>query len=340
MIRNRIKNLVADVLYRTGLAALLIRRIFRRRMVVLTYHRVLPSGERQSSFSHDAIMVEPATFDRHLAVLNRHFTCLSLDEFEAALRCGPVPGKPGCLITFDDAWQDNYTHAFPILKRWGTPAVIFVPTDYIETGRLFWQERLGHFIDRVCSRLPDAAARLLGGHGWAYLAAAPEGSRRDEIKTAVRAIKDKEYAEIDGIVADLSAALGHDEPEHGADRYLSTEQMREMMTSGIVFQSHGCSHRILPRLPADELGSELELSRRWLREHLQVEPIALAYPNGDHAPAVQERTAQAGYRLAFTTIPGRVDGASEPLAIRRININDNAACSEARLLMTLLLSSR
>lgn len=340
MLRNHVKNLIAELLYRSGLSGLLIRGMFRNRAVVLTYHRVLPSVERASSFSHAAIMVEPAIFERHLVVLARYFDCLTLDELGARTLSGRRSAKPGCLITFDDAWQDNYVHAFGILKKWRVPAVVFVPTDYIGTERLFWQERLGHLVEQICSGKPAAAAHILRDYGWAHLAEIPLHQRRDTIKDSIRAIKHKTYDEIDRMIAKLTAVLDHVTPDHGPDRYLSVAQMREMMESGISFQSHGCSHRILPRLSAEELEQELRRSRHWLQEQLGSEPTALAYPNGDHDPAVLSGARRTGYSLAFTTVPGRVDGGSDPLALRRININDNAAGSEARLLMTLLLSGR
>lgn len=338
MLRRHVKNLVAEVLYRTGLSPLLVRWRFRRRIVVLTYHRVMPASERASSFSHEAIMVEPATFDRHLAALSRHFICLRLEEFRAALRDGLHTARPRCLITFDDAWQDNYTHAFPILKKWCAPAVIFVPTDYIGTGKLFWQERLGHIVDQICTRHPEAAARLLAAHGWSELASLPQAERRQQITAAIRAIKHKNYAEIDRTITDLTAVLDNGEDGYGADSYLSTGQMREMMLCGISFQSHGCSHRVLPRLSTEELDRELRDSRRWLGNQLGGEPVALAYPNGDYTTAIQHATVRSGYALAFTTIPGSVREDSNPYALRRINMNDNAAGSAARLLMTLLLA--
>src|SRR6185436_9982521 len=46
------------------------------------------------------------------------------------------------LITFDDGTRDYYDLAYPLLKRYGMPAVVFAITDYIDRPRLLWFDRL------------------------------------------------------------------------------------------------------------------------------------------------------------------------------------------------------
>lgn len=339
MFRELIKDVLARLLHGTGLLAFLVRRKFRNGAVVLTYHRILPRSDRRTTFSHDAIIVAPDIFDKHLATLNRYFTCLDLNEFSARLERHDFSGPAQCLITFDDAWQDNHTHAFDILKRWKTPAVIFVPTDYVGSGELFWQEKMGHLVHRICTRFPDNAAEILNRYGWGHIPALDDNRRFDEIKSVIRSIKNQDYSEIDRIIVELQGMLGDAMTDYGPDAYLSLEQMQEMMQHGIHFQSHGCSHRVFTRLTEQKLREELSASARWLKEHLGIRPLALAYPNGDHSAEIQRHTAEAGYRLAFTTIGGYVGPDSDAFTLKRINLNDNAAANEARLLLTLLLSS-
>ncbi|MFA7388051.1 MAG: polysaccharide deacetylase family protein, partial [Thiohalobacteraceae bacterium] len=268
-------------MYRTGLVGLLLRRKLRHRAIVVTYHRVLPRSLRRQSFSHDAIIVTPELFDRHLATLKRYFSCVDLAEFSGKLQSGQFSGRPHCLITFDDAWQDNHDFAFPILRRHGASAVIFVPTDYIGTGALFWQERLGHILHRLCRESPEVASGLLRDYGWSQLPVMAEDQRVEAIKSAIRDIKTKSYAEIDDMIAQLEAALSDRCEDYGVDAYLSVAQMREMQQYGISFQSHGRSHRVFTRLDQRELFEELEGSADWLEKNLGSRPMALAYPNGD-----------------------------------------------------------
>ena len=74
-------------------------------------------------------------FEDHLRYLGRAgYTSLHLDE------CFPphgngngaraLPAKP-VVLTFDDAYLDNWVYVFPLLRKYGVKGTIFVPTDFI-----------------------------------------------------------------------------------------------------------------------------------------------------------------------------------------------------------------
>ncbi len=45
-------------------------------------------------------------------------------------------------ITFDDGWKDNFINAYPTMKELDISGVIFLPTDFINSKKHFWQERM------------------------------------------------------------------------------------------------------------------------------------------------------------------------------------------------------
>lgn len=62
---------------------------------------------------------------------DNNYTTLSLNElYEFIKNNAPVPEK-SVVLTFDDGYKDNYENAYPILKKYGLKATIFVITDYI-----------------------------------------------------------------------------------------------------------------------------------------------------------------------------------------------------------------
>ncbi|MGZ8429695.1 MAG: polysaccharide deacetylase family protein [Candidatus Deferrimicrobiaceae bacterium] len=93
---------------------------------VLMYHHVAP-------YPGDMVTVTPETFEgqmRHLA--EGGYAALSLDELLSAIRgVGSPPGK-AVVLTFDDGWLDNRTHAFPVLVKYRLRAAVFVVTDWVE----------------------------------------------------------------------------------------------------------------------------------------------------------------------------------------------------------------
>jgi peptidoglycan/xylan/chitin deacetylase (PgdA/CDA1 family) len=69
------------------------------------------------------------------------YQVLGFDEFiKLKAASGPAPRK-SVVITFDDGYEDNYTNAFPVLKKYGYPAIIFLPTDLIgQKGHMTWEQ--------------------------------------------------------------------------------------------------------------------------------------------------------------------------------------------------------
>jgi peptidoglycan/xylan/chitin deacetylase (PgdA/CDA1 family) len=90
-------------------------------MTVLCYHTV---DETWAS----SLAVRPDDFEAQMAWLARHRRVLDLPEAMPRLdRRFRLP--LGCAaLTFDDGFTGVYDHAFPVLRRWGLPATVFVVT--------------------------------------------------------------------------------------------------------------------------------------------------------------------------------------------------------------------
>jgi hypothetical protein len=74
-----------------------------------------------------------AFFERQLQYLDRRgFQTVTLYDVHRYLRDGaPLPSR-AIALTFDDGYLDNWVNAFPLLKKYGMKATIFVATDFVD----------------------------------------------------------------------------------------------------------------------------------------------------------------------------------------------------------------
>jgi peptidoglycan/xylan/chitin deacetylase (PgdA/CDA1 family) len=321
-LRYLTKLLLAACLFYSGIMFLVLRRRFRGRGVVLLYHRVLPAAESAQSFSSQAIIVSPSTFERHLRFLQRHFSVVGPEEFHDWLVHGRRFPKPPCLITFDDGWKDNLVHAVPILRAQSLPAIIFLPTDYIGTGKIFWQERLSRLLFRLGQQPALRQHPLVSQHGLTGLFGLADGELAGNAVALARHFKNRGTRDIEQMMAVLGALLSVDTEVANVDSYLDWDNVKTMRADRIYFGSHTISHRILTQLDPASIAVELSESKRILEQRLNAPIRFLAYPNGNHDAATCDHTRQAGYQLAFTTVPGVVARGDDPMRIRRFNIHD------------------
>lgn len=96
----------------------------QNRAIILMYHCVFAGAE---SFMN----VEPKEFERQMKyIADSGRAVIPLSELVSRLKSGAQLGS-SIVITFDDGYMDNYTNAFPVLKKYQFPATIFVVTDRI-----------------------------------------------------------------------------------------------------------------------------------------------------------------------------------------------------------------
>lgn len=92
---------------------------------------------------NNCVRLPKENFEKQMKYLkDNNYTTLTLDElydfFEKNI---PVP-KKSVVLTFDDGYKDNYDTAYPILKKYGFKATVFVITNCIGTGEYLTEEEL------------------------------------------------------------------------------------------------------------------------------------------------------------------------------------------------------
>ena len=100
-----------------------------RTLRVLMYHKV-------NDLWPNPTTVPTAVFEEQMGLLRElGYTPVSLDAvLDHYLRGAPLTPR-AVLLTFDDGYRDNLENALPILRRFGYPAVLFVPIGFLEGER-------------------------------------------------------------------------------------------------------------------------------------------------------------------------------------------------------------
>jgi peptidoglycan/xylan/chitin deacetylase (PgdA/CDA1 family) len=120
-----------------------------QRVPVLCYHKF-------SLHKEDAMTVTREAFETQLKFLHDHgYHVITLDQLHDFMDFKAQIPEKSVVITIDDGWRSTYDIAYPLLKRYGYPATLFVYTNLI-TGSyetLSWdqiREMYANGIDMQC----------------------------------------------------------------------------------------------------------------------------------------------------------------------------------------------
>jgi peptidoglycan/xylan/chitin deacetylase (PgdA/CDA1 family) len=157
-----------------------------KRGTVIAYHAVGDCALEEDPYR---LVLATESFKWQLEYLARHRTVVPL----ARLLAGSVSGdRPAVAITFDDGYRSVLNIAAPLLRRYGFPAVAFVPTKWIG-DRMRWEEigtPSAAFEIMSSEELLEAERQGIEiashGHGHVALPDLPDEAAKADIETSMQ----------------------------------------------------------------------------------------------------------------------------------------------------------
>jgi peptidoglycan/xylan/chitin deacetylase (PgdA/CDA1 family) len=282
---------------------------------VLTYHRVCDPAAA-ARLNPSLVSATASDFERHVACLAKGYRVVSAAEVLEAFRGRAQLPPRSVLLTFDDGYRDFAEIAWPILRRYQMPAVVFVPTSFPDNPAMeFWWDRL----DRV---LRSTAHTELEHRRIGRLPLGSPSERSLARRALQKLLKTMPHAEAMETVERICEQLvSRDEAAPRASSVLGWNELRTLASEGVTVAAHTRTHPALTRVPPSDARREIRGSREDLQHELGTVVPIFSYPFGLHDDGVAKLVREEGFEAAVTCIDGQNSAeTADPLRLRRTNI--------------------
>jgi glycosyltransferase involved in cell wall biosynthesis/peptidoglycan/xylan/chitin deacetylase (PgdA/CDA1 family) len=225
-------------------------------------------------------------------LIDNEYKFISIKELDYFIH-HKVSTKKLVFICFDDGWRGNISLLESIEKH-KIPVTLFVQTDAVNEGNFWWEYAL-----------------INGQQKYSGIDEIPEfkGLPDRILKEKISILKTKFILKRSSI---------------------TLEELKKINKSELVtIGSHTITHPILTNCSYESQSYELMESKRILGQWLNREIEYIAYPNGDYNDDTIEIAEKCGYKLGFTTNPGKIETDKvNPLMIPRNALYDSGGYFE------------
>lgn len=286
---KKILTLYRKTLYYTGLTKVL-KKINKNKVKVLMYHSI-----QGPKFLPKNLIVLKKNFEKHIRYLKKNYNIITWTDFVLKKY-----KQNSILITFDDGFMDNYTYAFPILKRYNVPAIIF--------------------------RIGETSKRINWLHKLYYLAYKDKTKTINRFNELTNNNFNKMHECVDFVkynVKDKNKLMKNFEEVEIKRLYLSNNEINKMQPF-FTFGYHTKTHSILSNLDEKELINEIESARN---EECFAYPFGEESSYNDHSIQILKKY----YKAAFSTTEDFFSGdlfRIERLSITNLGIDEFVATIE------------
>lgn len=271
-----ISHTVYPVLKTLGVDSL-FRYFNREKILILAYHGVSRNGIAVPP--HTLIPVE--VFEEQIEYISKTYKVISLKQAVESLSLAGKRLKNAAVITFDDGYRNNYTLALPILKKYHTPATVFVTAGYVGSKEILPLDEAYVLIAQAKGRKPCAITEIGGPlyfeseedlcRSYRETAAFLKQLPCDQQKIHVRLLKEKLHM----------GASGNDPAMVDDFRLLSKEELQSLAESELIdIGAHTVNHQILTQVEATVAAWEITHSKTLLQGYTGKDITLFAYPNG------------------------------------------------------------
>ncbi len=246
----------------------------------------------------------------------------------AEIRSPDGLGEDSVAVTFDDGSESVYTVAYPLLAKYDVPATVFLVSGWIETGCMSWWQLLCELVEKA--DLNDATSAQIRDVFGPSVPNLPDTNERDisirrrfalGVAASLRTMPDRERTDKLDRLQELLFPRGDFVPEDS--RVLTWQQIAEMASKRIDFESHSQTHVNIPTADLSTVEEEIRQSKAEIEQHTQREVTGFAYPYGKDLAsyvAVEPVLRKHGFTYACNACRGSNSAGSNLYSLYRYSL--------------------
>ena len=246
-------------------------------LVSFLFHGVFETrSEVESGVAHPQEAMTTSDFERFIEYFSGvGYRFVSVTDIERGL---DEEGRYVCM-TFDDGYAST-VRIVRLLRAYSVPAVVFVSTDYVESGKRYWWDTVWDERTRRGASASEIAREI--------------GFLERQLPEAVDRHVAREFGP--------SAAR----PKSDLDRPLTAHELQELATEEhVTIGNHTAEHVVLAGLDPELARTQLEDAQHYLERTLGTPPTSVSYPEGAYDAATLEIARGLGFASGFTTVRRR-----------------------------------
>lgn len=308
-----------------------------KKALVLMYHRV-------NTCNSDVwqLTVHPDIFAEQLSVISG-YNVISMRELADGIAAKKLPSK-SIAITFDDACEDNYTKAAPLLLKHGLPATFFVTNITASANREFWWNELEYLLIEHNTlprevtitennityqwNLQDNWRKIIGEElieslaSWLPWSQPPTASHALFVYLS-EWLKSLSYASQLNVLDQLYVQAGQTPKVRDEYKVINEEQLKALgKQHNIEIGGHSAYHTALGKFAGDEQLSAIMQNKKFLEQTTGNIVKGYGYAHGSYNETSRNILRENGFLYACTTEENCVTEKSDAFALPRMHVKN------------------
>lgn len=287
--------------------------MFGRRLTIVMYHRVTDEDVSRLEHSLPYLFTSTRSLDSQLAFYKKHYEILNFEQLSSMASIGKLP-RNSLIITFDDGYKDNVVNAFPLIKRFDCPWVLFLVTGYVGSNDVYWWDGFYNFMKYLENCEMSGQLNKYGHDFEVYYSE----FKRDP-SALFSSLNELPSEKMEKLLKRINSYIMQDKKKiYNENCFMDWYDIREIEPY-TEFGAHTHSHVNLSLVGRHQVREEVRLPKKIIEKHIERNISVFSFPAGKYNDSTISEVKNAGYNYAVTTKAG-INDLKNPYALKRINI--------------------